>query len=48
MIKEILEQLSDAKGETEAIKIAKGKYKLSTTFKDAINEIKREVKWRSR
>lgn len=48
MIKDILEQLSYAKGETENIRIAQGKYKLSTTFKDAIKEIKREIQWRSK
>ena len=48
MIKDILEKLSYAKGETENIRIAQGKYKLSTNLKDAYNEIKREVKWRSK
>lgn len=46
MIRDILENLKTAKGETEAIKIAQGKYKLSTNIKDAFKEIKRELQWR--
>jgi hypothetical protein len=48
MIRYILDNLAYAKGETENIRIAQGKYKLSTTFKEGWQELKREVIWRSR
>lgn len=48
MIKYIIENIALAKGETENIRIAQGKYKLSTTLKDGYNEIKREILWRSK
>lgn len=47
MIKDLIQLLKHANGETEAIQIAQGKYKLSVTFKDGINELKRELKWHS-
>jgi len=48
MIKVILDMLKDAKGETENIRIAMGKNKLSTTVKDALNELKLEKICRSK
>jgi hypothetical protein len=48
MIKYIIENIGQAKGETENIRIAQGKYKLSTSLKDGFNELKREVLWRSK
>lgn len=41
MINGILEMLRTASGETERIQIAQGRNKLSTSLKDALNEIKR-------
>lgn len=46
MIKNILDILPYAKGETESIQIAKGKYQLPNTFKAAFQKIKKESKWR--
>ena len=43
MIKNILELLPYAKGETENIKIAKGKYKFHETIKEAYNNFKRDL-----
>ena len=43
MIKNILELLPYAKGETENIKIAKGKYKFPETVKEAFNNFKKEL-----
>ena len=43
MIKNILELLPYAKGETENIKIAKGKYKFPETIKEAYNNFKRDL-----
>ncbi len=45
MIGNILELLKHAKGETERIKIAQGKYKLPENFKDGWSLLKKEVKW---
>jgi len=45
MIKNIIDLLDIATGETENIRIAKGKYYLPETFKDAFKQIKKEVKW---
>lgn len=47
MIDNILELLQLAKGETENIKIAQGKYYLPTTFKEAFKTINKESKWKS-
>ena len=44
MIKNILETLKLAKGETENIRIAKGKYYLPVNFRGAIKQIKQEAK----
>ncbi len=46
MIKDILELLKYAKGQTENIRIAQGKYKLPITLKDGLKTIKNEIKWR--
>jgi hypothetical protein len=46
MIKQILDVLPYLKGETEYIQIAKGKYQLPSTFKEAFKKIKKETKWR--
>lgn len=43
MIKNILELLPYAKGETENIKIAKGKYKFPESIKEAYNNFKRDL-----
>ena len=45
MIKNILELLKIAEGETETITIAQGKYKLAETFKEGFKQIKNEIKW---
>ena len=42
MIKNILDLLPYAKGETENIKIAKGKYKFPESVKEAFNNFKRD------
>ena len=44
MIKYILEILKEAKGETEIIRFAKGKYKMPTNLKEAYKTLKREIK----
>jgi hypothetical protein len=48
MIKNILELLPYAKGETETIQIAKGKYYLPETLRDTFNVFKKEVRWQKR
>ena len=40
-----MDLLQIAKGETESIKIAQGKYALPTNFKNAYKQIKKEIKW---
>ena len=45
MIKEILDILELAQGETENIKIAQGKYKLPETLKEGLKQIKNEYRW---
>jgi len=44
MIKNLLELLEEARGESENIKIAQGKYYLPETYKDALKEIRKEWK----
>ena len=44
MLKLILEMLPLLKNDTEAIAIAKGKYKMPETF----NELKQTIKWQLR
>lgn len=48
MIKNILELLPYAKGETENIRIAKGKYKLPETLKEGYKQFKNEIKWQKK
>ena len=43
MIKNILDLLPYAKGETENIEIAKGKYKYPESIKEAYRQFKKEV-----
>ena len=45
MIKNIIDLLQIAQGETENIKIAQGKYALPKNFKGAIKQIKNNLKW---
>ena len=47
MIKNILDLLPYAKGETENIKIAKGKYKFPESVKEAYNNFKNEL-WQNK
>jgi len=46
MIKQILELLKHANGETETIRIAQGKHKLPTTIREGYKALKQEIKWR--
>ena len=46
MIKNILELLKHANGETETIRIAQGKNKLPLTLKEGYKALKQEIKWR--
>ena len=48
MIKNILDLLELAKGETENIRIAKGKYHLPNSLMGAGKKIKREAKWQKK
>ena len=45
MIKNILEMLEIAQGDTENIRIAQGKYYLPEKFQQAFKQIKKEVRW---
>tara|TARA_R110000803_G_scaffold29040_3_gene66580 strand:+ start:666 stop:809 length:144 start_codon:yes stop_codon:yes gene_type:complete len=45
MIKNIIDLLQVVEGETENIRIAKGKNALPKTFKDAFKHIKNTIKW---
>ena len=45
MIKNIIDLLHLSVGETENIKIAKGKYALPKDFKSAMKQIKTNIKW---
>jgi|TARA_B100000900_G_scaffold371999_1_gene351599 hypothetical protein len=45
MIKDIMNLLKIAKGETENIRIAQGKNALPKTMKSAYKKIKKEIKW---
>ncbi len=45
MIKNILDLLKYAKGETENIRIAQGKYKLPMTLKEGYKALKQNMKW---
>lgn len=46
MIKEIIELLEYANGDTEDIRIAQGKYYLPETLKDTFKQIKKEYRCR--
>ena len=46
MIKQILELLKHANGETETIRIAQGKHKLPLTLREGYKALKQEIKWR--
>lgn len=46
MIKLIIDSLKYVDGETENIRIAKGKYKLPTTLKEGYKAVKQDIKWR--
>ena len=46
MIENILYLLHYAKGVTENIRIAEGKYKLPVTLKEGYKTLKQEIKWR--
>lgn len=45
MIKQILDLLKHANGETEAIRIAQGKHKLPTTIREGYKALKQEIQW---
>jgi hypothetical protein len=45
MIKNIIELLKYANGETENIRFAQGAKKLPTNFKETKNKLKKELKW---
>jgi hypothetical protein len=45
MIKNIIDLLQVANGETENIRIAQGKNALPKTFKQGFKQIKRIIKW---
>jgi hypothetical protein len=46
MIKIIIDGLKYANGETENIRIAQGKNKLPSSFREGFKQIKREIQWR--
>ena len=48
MLQNILELLEVANGETENIRIAKGKYYLPNTFKEGFKQLRNELKWQTR
>tara|TARA_R110000868_G_scaffold121901_1_gene323386 strand:+ start:99 stop:239 length:141 start_codon:yes stop_codon:yes gene_type:complete len=45
MIKNILDLLKVADGETENIRIAQGKYALPKSIKSAVKQYRTEIKW---
>ena len=45
MIRNIIALLPLVKGETENIRIAKGKYKLPTTIGEGFKTIQKEIEW---
>tara|TARA_R110000822_G_scaffold106787_1_gene235184 strand:- start:8476 stop:8631 length:156 start_codon:yes stop_codon:yes gene_type:complete len=47
MIKNIIDNLPNVEADTENLKIAKGKYQLVTSIKQAIKVFKKELKWQS-
>ena len=48
MIRLIIDGLKYVEGETENIRIAKGKYKLPTTLKEGYKALKQEIKWQKK
>ena len=46
MIKQILDLLKHANGETETIRIAQGKHKLPLTLREGYKALKQEIQWR--
>ena len=48
MIEHILQLLEIADGETENIRIAKGKYSIPKTFRGTFKQIKNEIKWQNK
>jgi hypothetical protein len=45
MLLNIIDLLKYAKGETENIKIAQGKYKLPETIREGYKQLKKEIRW---
>tara|TARA_R110000822_G_scaffold145919_8_gene284857 strand:- start:776 stop:949 length:174 start_codon:yes stop_codon:yes gene_type:complete len=45
MLQNIIEVLRYAKGETELIRIAQGKYELPMSFRGLINKVKQDIEW---
>ena len=45
MIKNIIDLLKFAKGETESIQIAQGKNKLPMNLKEGYKALKQEIRW---
>ena len=45
MIKNIIDLLQVANGETENIRIAQGKYKLAESFSEGFKKTKKQLKW---
>ena len=43
MIRNIIELLRQAKGETENIRIAQGRYKMPETIKEGYKQLKQEI-----
>jgi|TARA_R110000744_G_scaffold213527_2_gene332413 hypothetical protein len=48
MIKSILDLLKVAKGDTERIRIAQGKYKLAESFREGFKQSLRQLKWQKK
>lgn len=48
MISSIIELLKYTKSKSENIQIAKGKYKLPNSVKEAYGQLKNELKWQSK
>ena len=46
MLNDIIQLLEYAKGETENIRIAQGKYRLPSSFKEGYIQLKKEIKWK--
>ena len=48
MINDILQLLEYAKGETENIRIAQGKYELPKTIKGTFKQFKKDIRWQKK